>query len=137
MQTQSSISVFLLQAHRNAAARETLLKEFGVLESAPVPQARGELSRAHHWKRERRIFSVAHQGRTYFPGFQFDAEGQPRAVIAEVIAALEPCSSEWELALWFAATSGWLGGRRPVDLLESDPEAVVEAAHREAAELIF
>jgi hypothetical protein len=46
-------------------------------------------------------------------------------------------SEGWELALWFLASNGWLDGGRPVDLLKSDPEGVVEAARREAEGLFF
>jgi hypothetical protein len=36
--------------------------------------------------------------------------------------------------MWFISNNGWLPGQaRPVDLLESDSAAVVEAARRDAA----
>lgn len=132
----------VLQARRNAAAREDLLRDFGALSSAEVAElvgskAANKAALANRWKQEGRIFSVTFQGGVLFPAFQFDAEGQPRPVIADVIAALKPTSSDWELALWLAAPTGWLAGRRPVDLLDEDPSAVAEAARREAAELVF
>lgn len=41
--------------------------------------------------------------------------------------------SPWKLALWFASNNGGLpGSARPVDLLASDPQAVVETAQRDA-----
>jgi len=100
-------------------------------------QAKNRAALANRWKQEGRIFSVQYQGATLFPGFQFDAAGRPRPVIADVIGALGHRGSEWELALWFVAETGWLGGRRPIDLLDSDPEAVRRAASLEAAELVF
>jgi uncharacterized protein (DUF2384 family) len=45
--------------------------------------------------------------------------------------------SAWQAALWFVGPNGWLGSRRPVDLLESEPDAVVAAARREADERVF
>jgi hypothetical protein len=45
--------------------------------------------------------------------------------------------SDWQAALWFVAANGWLGGRRPVDLLDAEQDAVVDAAAREAAERVF
>jgi hypothetical protein len=33
--------------------------------------------------------------------------------------------------------NGWLGGRRPVDLLDVEPDTVADAARREAAERVF
>lgn len=133
--------VAVLQARRNAAARDQLLREFGGLSSGEVAERAGSRARnraaiANRWKQERRIFSVPHLGAEIFPGFQFDEQGQPREGIREVVIALSGWSP-WELALWFIAANGWLDGRRPVDLLETEPKAVVGAARHAAAGIIF
>lgn len=135
-------TVAALQARRNAEARASLLREFGALTSTQVAELAGSRAAnraalANRWKQEGRIFSVSHQGATLYPAFQLDHEGKPLPVIARVIGALGSQSSEWQLALWFVSSNGWLRGRRPVDLLESEPEAVVEAAERGAEELVF
>jgi hypothetical protein len=132
----------VLQARRNALAREELFKEFGAYTSAEIADLAGskasnKAALANRWKQEGRIFSVTHHGSTYFPAYQFDAEGRPRSVIAQVIDTLGRKSAEWELALWFTRGTGWLDGRRPVDLLESEPEEVAQAAEREAEGLFF
>ncbi len=139
--TTVPLPVEVLQARRNAEARMALFKEFGALTSAQVGEMAGSKSPnraalAHKWKSDRRIFSVPHQGVNYFPGFQFTQDGQPRPVIGAVLAAV-PGWSPWEIGLWFTSRSGFLGGRRPVDLLDSDPDAVVRAAAAEAEELVF
>jgi len=132
----------VLQARRNAEARLGLIAEFGLLSSAKVAglagsRAKNKASLANRWKQEGRIFSVTYHGTTYYPGYQFDDQGRPRPVIAEVIRTLGSKSTEWELALWFLGNAGWLDGRRPVDLLESEPEEVAQAAEREAEGLFF
>jgi hypothetical protein len=132
----------VLQARRNALAREELFKEFGAYTSAEIADLAGskasnKAALANRWKQEGRIFSVTHHGATYFPAYQFDIEGRPRPVIAQVIKALGSKWSEWELALWFTSGTGWLDGRRPVDLLESEPEEVALAAERKAEGLLF
>ncbi|HEX3529544.1 MAG TPA: hypothetical protein VH988_20990 [Thermoanaerobaculia bacterium] len=132
----------VLQARRNALAREELFKEFGAYTSAEVADLAGskasnKAALANRWKQEGRIFSVTHHGATYFPAFQFDDQGRPRPVLAQVIASLGSKSTEWELALWFMGNTGWLDGKRPVDLLESDPNAVAEAAASEAEDLYY
>jgi hypothetical protein len=139
-EVQSPIAV--LQARRNAVAREALIREFGALTSLQVAelagsQAKNKAALAHRWKEEGRIFAVQSQGTTCFPAFQFDASGRPRPVIADIIEALGHRGSEWQLALWFIAETGWLGGRRPVDLLEREPEVVLAAARDEAAPLLY
>lgn len=139
--TPVPLPVEVLQARRNAEMREKMLREFGALTSAQVGERAGSKSPnraalAHKWKSDGRIFSVPHQGTNYFPGFQFDAEGQPIPVIAEVIRILHELSP-WQLALWFIGRTGWVGDRRPVDLLLSEPERVIRAAEREIEEPFF
>jgi hypothetical protein len=133
----------VLQARRNALAREALFRDFGALTSAEVAELAGskasnKAALANRWKQEGRIFSVTHHGTTYYPAFQFDAQGRPLPVIAEVIRALGgEEGGEWQLALWFLGNTGWLDGRRPVDLLASEPAEVAQAAQREAEGLFF
>jgi hypothetical protein len=119
------------QAARNAAAREKLLSEFGVRSGVQAAKTVGQ------WKREGLIFTVYHQGRSVYPAFQFDNEGRPRPVVAEVLATLGQQGRGWQLALWFTSANGWLGGRRPVDVLDTDPAAISEAGRREAFDLVF
>lgn len=132
----------VLQARRNAAARDELLREFGAMTSAQIGDQAGSTSPnraalAHRWKSDRRIFAVSHQGSNYFPGFQFTEEGQPIAAVADIVRILGDRLAPWELALWFTRRNGWLGGRRPVDLLQAEPASIVTAAEREAGELYF
>jgi hypothetical protein len=132
----------VLQARRNAAAREELISEFGLLSSAEVAdragsRAKNKASLANRWKQEGKVFSVPHQGSACYPAFQFDAEGRPYPAVAGALKALDRGLSEWGLALWFTGASGWLGGRRPVDLLATEPGRVMEAAEREAAPLVY
>ena len=127
----------VLQARRNAEARRALLEEYGDLTAAGVSELAG--SSAHNrsalatrWRKEGRIFAVSHQGALRYPVFQFGADGRPLPVVNQALRVFtEAGMSEWEIALWFTTRTGWLGDRRPVDLLEQDPEAVREAALRE------
>jgi hypothetical protein len=117
------------QAQRLEAACRAFLKEFGTLEELGSNYALLKL--------ERRIFSVVYEDKTYLPSFQFDEEGNPLPAIAAIIQVLGEKVSDWGLALWFTGSDGWLGGRRPVDLLRDEPERVVKAAEQEATELVF
>jgi hypothetical protein len=124
----------VLQARRNAEARTALLSEFGALTAAQVAELAGSEARntsalAGRWRREGRLVAVEHRGTTYYPGFQFDPEGRPRPVVAEVLKHLQaPGMTPWQHALWFTTANGWLDGQRPVDLFDKDPEAVIAAA---------
>lgn len=133
--------VVLEQVQRNADARGELAAEFGLLSSTQVANLAGSTASnpaalASRWGKERKVFTVDVDGSGRFPGFQFGQNGRPLPVIAEVLAVVGERVTGWELALWFTGSSGRLGGDRPVDVLDSDPELVVEAAGRLADELL-
>jgi hypothetical protein len=127
----------VLQARRNAEARTLLFTEFGALTAAQVAELAGSEAKntsalAGRWRREGRLIAVEHRGTLYYPGFQFDGSGKPKPVVAGVLRYLgPPAVTPWQQALWFTSTNGWLGGRRPVDLLDDQADGVVAAA-REA-----
>jgi hypothetical protein len=134
----------LLQARRNADARSTLLAEFGGLRSGEVAElarsrAANRAALANRWRSEGRLVAVPVGDELLYPGFQFTPEGKPHPAVGTALAELRsnPRVSDWQAALWFVASNGWLGGRRPVDLLDAEPDAVAEAARREAAERVF
>lgn len=123
---------------RNAQARRAFLAEFGTLTSREVADLAGSSATnraalANRWKSEGRIFAVETGGQTLFPAFQFsDDDGQPRPVVSKVLAHLQPRLSGWQIALWFSGRNGWLGAKRPVDVLTSNPIGAVEAARQES-----
>ncbi|HZF08808.1 MAG TPA: hypothetical protein VFE33_08475 [Thermoanaerobaculia bacterium] len=128
----------VLRLRRNAEARKAFLDEFGTLTSKEVAELAGSRATnraalANRWKVEGRIFAVETGGQTLFPAFQFsEDDGQPRPIIAKILAALGHQYSGWQTALWFSGRNGWLGAQRPVDLLRSAPGAVAEAAQHVA-----
>ena len=136
-------SAAVLQARRNAEARQALLREFGALTSADVAdlvgsRAKNRAALANRWHKEGRIFSLLHHGQTFFAGFQFGQDGQPFPVVAEVMRAFGQKPGEgWQMALWFTGANGWLGGARPVDLLATDPERIADAARHEMSDFVF
>lgn len=134
----------LLQARRNTQARRELLDEFGALTAAQLAEAR-QASRANpsalasRWRKEGRVFGVTFRDKTerektYFPAFQFDDQLQPLGVVGRVLEIFAPHPmTEWEIALWFTTPNGWLEDKRPVDLLQDDPDSVVASAEHEVA----
>ena len=70
--------------------------------------------------------------REVFSLFQFE-NFKPLKAVQAVLEAFGERKSPWKLALWFTSNNGWLPGQvRPVDLLGSDPQAVAQAARRDA-----
>jgi len=122
----------VLQLHHQAEARADFLRRFETLTSSEIAAlsrstARNTSALANRWKAEGRIFAVT-VGRTdRFPAFQFGDDGKPLPAVGEVIGTFAG-ESDWVLALWFAAPSGWLGGATPASVLAENPAAVVAAA---------
>lgn len=75
------------------------------------------------WKRDNRLFAIRHNGSDYFPvyGLDKDAAYRPLPAMREVINILATKKSSWGMAYWFASVSSLLGGKRPQDLLITDP----------------
>jgi hypothetical protein len=132
----------LEQVNRNAQAQADLADEFGLRSSTEVAKLAGShasnpAALANRWRTEGKVFTVDVDGAQRFPGFQFSENGRPLPVVAEVLKVIGDRLAGWELALWFTSSSDWLGGElRPADVLDSDPEMVVQAATALAGELL-
>lgn len=100
--------------------------EIQSFQSGPHPKNPSEP--AARWKRERRLFAVAHGNIDLFPAFQF-TDGAPNPAIKKVLRALPDTLSAWQTAFWFASGNGWLDGEAPQDALNSLDD-VLEAARR-------
>lgn len=77
--------------------------------------------------KERRVFAIERAGRKEFPDYAFDPLGNPIPAMREVLGILAGYSS-FRLASWFESKSSRLGGRRPREVLVTDPQAVIAAA---------
>ena len=127
------------QLQRNAAARTAALREFGSFTAVQLAESRGAPTVNVHatpgrWLKERRLFAVDGPRERLFPAFQVE-QGRPKPAVRRILSALPEGLSGWEVLLWFTGNNGWLGGWRPVDLLDAEPDRVVEAAHRLTASI--
>jgi hypothetical protein len=130
----------LAQARRNAYARRRFIEQWGGFTSEEAAELAGSTAKnraatASRWKQTRRVFAVPYAGKTNFPAFQFDQNGEPKPVIHDILGVLQKHYGPWEIGLWFTAANGILGGRRPVDVLDKDSGKVLAAAQYEADEL--
>ncbi len=121
------------QARRNADFRADFLARYDVLDAGQVHDLYGSkadntAALAGRWRNAGKIFGVEHPGRILYPAFQFDDTGRPKPVVAAVLKVLGR-RGPWQIASWFTAPNGWLpDDRRPVDVMDADPDAVAEAA---------
>jgi hypothetical protein len=126
------------QARRLAALRASLLRE-GALSTAAIAQARGMTpNNARQWisrhRKAHRLFTVNHEGEALVPAFLLDGDLEPKPEAREALRALREAGEDgWALWAWFAEPSAWLGGRRPSEVLSTDPDLVGEVARRRAA----
>ena len=97
---------------------------------ASAAQLDGQVSveQLAHWVEDGALFAVEHNGIELYPLYGLDTEPplRPRPVLGRIIAAMH--MDAWHVAIWFMAGCGMLDGRRPQDVLSTDPQAVLEAA---------
>jgi hypothetical protein len=119
---------------RYEKTREGAVKEFGLLRSEDLARAihstkRNDSVAASKWWRKGKIFAVSYGEKPGYFAFQFDSmTGRPKPVIAMIIQAPP---QHWRLALWSVSANPRLTNRRPVDVLDRNPEQAIEAAKRE------
>ena len=89
----------------------------------------GNLSSLGKAMSSREICSFQWRSAFWIPMFQFDLDNLafkpgPRKIMQELSSVFD----EWMLSAWFAQPTSWLKGRKPVDLIASNFQAVFEAA---------
>lgn len=130
-------------AQRLATRHARVLNEFGYftaeqLGRANRSQAAVPSALVDNWRKRRLVFAVPHPDKTarardIYPAFQFENH-KPIKAIQAILDAFDERKDPWKLALWFTSNNGSLpDDARPVDLLTSDPQAVMEAARHDAA----
>lgn len=80
------------------------------------------------WRAASKVYAVPRRGQLLFPRYEFTEWFEPQPAMAAVLAALAGLTP-LAIASWFESPSSMLNARRPRDLLASDPELVLEAAH--------
>lgn len=121
-------------------ARAAVLEESHWLKAAQVAELAGfskknPSAQPNKWKREGLIFAIRHHGIDYFPGYGLDPQTgyRPLKAMAKVIEVFGETKDGWGLAYWFSSANGFLGGKRPRDLLATEPERVIAAVKDERA----
>jgi hypothetical protein len=120
-------------------ARTAILESGDWLTAAQVARLAGLSTRnpsaqPNKWKKQGQIFAIHHLGVYYFPGYGLDRDTgfRPLNFLGSVIEIFDGKKDGWGLAYWFRSDNSFLGGKRPQDLLTTDPERVIAAAKDEA-----
>ena len=125
----------LKEAAMLVKARKAVLESGDWVNAAELAQL-AQLSTANpsaqpnKWKKGGRIFAIHHNGVDYFPayGLNKDEDFRPLKALAQVIEVFEGKKNGWGMAFWFMSANSYLGGKRPQDLLTTDPDRVIAAA---------
>jgi hypothetical protein len=112
--------------------RKEFIKENECWSSAKVAEestsrATNRAPIASRWAAEKEILAVRFAGQQRFPRFQFQ-DGAPIAVISQITDIFPEEATGWELAYFFATPNPNIGGRKPLELLKSDPSRVLSLA---------
>ncbi|MBY0365369.1 hypothetical protein CDN99_15725 [Roseateles aquatilis] len=126
------------EAAMTANARKAVLQGADWLTAAQLAEVAGlsasnPSTQPNKWKRLKQIFAIDLNGVDYFPGYGLDPETgyRPRKSLTQVLKVFGDDKDGWGLAYWFLGANSFLGGRRPQDVLLTDPSAVVAAAQDE------
>jgi hypothetical protein len=71
-------------------------------------------------------FSIQKDGHDLYPRYAFGDDFRPLPAMAEIMKTFQGWDA-MRMAGWFESTSSYLQGRRPRELIESDPDLVVSA----------
>jgi hypothetical protein len=123
----------------NALVRARFLETFPCLTARQVAELAGHQGEngtalVERWRQARQILSIPGEREELYPAFQL-RDGAPHPAVARILAVLPRRKSPWQIALWLVSSCGWLDGASPASRLD-DEEAVVEAARRDAQEIV-
>jgi hypothetical protein len=128
----------IIEAKMMSEARTAVLETEDFVTASAIAEAahystRNPSSQPNRWKRARQIFAVSHKGVDLYPLYALDRdqEFRPLPIVGEVLGLFGDKKSGWETAFWFASVNGYLGSKKPKDVLRSNPDGVLKAAQAE------
>lgn len=132
--------VKLRLAQMRARAMDAVLTSAEWLTAAEIAELAGWTtsaanSKAAEWTKAKKIFSIDSDGTSErYPCYGLDPENhyEPHPALAEIIKILGKQRDGWALASWLASENSFLCGRRPKDILATEPEKAIAAAQDNA-----
>lgn len=125
----------LKEAVMTARAQKAVMEGADWLTAAQIAEIAGlsdknPSAQPNKWKRNGQIFAISLNGNDYYPGYGLDREQgyRPLKPLKSIIERFENTKNGWGLAYWFESVNSFLGGKRPKDLLASNPDKVLAAA---------
>ena len=128
-----------LQTTMQANAMNRIIHSGDLITAADISRLAGLSTRnpsaqPNRWKKAGQTFAIPFNGTDYYPLYTLDptANYRPYKAVADIISILTN-KDAWGLAFWFSSLNGYLGGKRPQDLLATKPDQVIAAAKDQIA----
>ena len=87
------------------------------------------ISRLARWIVAREVVNFVWQSNRMLPLFQFELSTMTlRPQVTAVVRELADVFDDWSLALWFAQPNAWLDEHAPLEIVNADARAVLDAA---------
>ncbi len=129
----------IVEAKMLSAARTAVLESQDFVPASAIADiaqfsSKNPSSQPNRWKRHGQMFAVPHKGTDLYPLYALDRRHgfRPLPVVGKVLSIFLGKKTGWETAFWFESVNSYLNNKRPKDLLETRPEAVLSAAQAEA-----
>lgn len=127
---------------QNTKIRQDFIDRYGVFSAQEINtkyafNKTSPVNIVDEWERDGRIFTVTLNDKKLFPAIQFNNHGIP---IPEIKLILDTAADKvvgWELAIWLVTPNGWLGGSKPLDLLNDNLPDVLSALEDEISPAIY
>lgn len=131
--SSSAVEARMMLAAKQAVLTSTSWLTIESLQKIQRPTLGVTLESPEEWIQQGRIFSIDNCGKYFFPFYALDSDHNfhPYKDLAEILSVFKGHRSSWGVAFWFSSINGFLGGLRPQDLLISQPQFVLAAAHNE------
>jgi hypothetical protein len=96
------------------------------------------ISQLARWIVDHAVLSFPWRTRTMLPLFQFQFQFQfhlasitIHPTVTAVIGELVPVLGDWDISVWFAEPNAWVSDTAPVEAIDRDVHAVLDAARAE------
>ena len=84
------------------------------------------------WKQQGKVFALQMHGEDRYPRYALDADLRPLPVVSDLLTLMTGYKPI-QVAAWFDSTLRFLSGKRPRELLETEPDTVLAAARNMVA----
>ena len=87
----------------------------------------------NRWKKSGKLFALKRGKSDMYPSYAFGDDFRPLPAMKSILNVFHNKKSDFKIAAWFSSGNSWLRNKRPLDLIGTDPDAVIKAAEIEVS----